>query len=316
MKKIFAVSLTIFLLSLFVFPSLSFGASSENLITHFAFTSLNPIVEGVIDNNSIALTVPTGTNVTALSPTIITSPYATVSPASGTPQDFTNGVAYTVTAENGTTKDYTAVIFFRDVIPSGMTVTMKPPTNTSVTFMLSGFPFNKEISFDVINYNVETPDYTDYQTSTTDNTGKTSFQFNGLSPGGHYQYSHSEAPNEMGSFWTTGTAGSKDKTNLSTSGGGLTAPCPEDGCGFNELMIVINKVINFIIFVMAVPIAAIMFAYAGFMLVTSGGASEQRTKAKGIFVSVAIGLALAAACWLIVHTLLSIVGYNGSWIGL
>ena len=67
---------------------------------------------------------------------------------------------------------------------------------------------------------------------------------------------------------------------------------------------------------MAIPIAAIMFAYAGFMLVTSGGASEQRTKAKGIFVSVAIGLALAAACWLIVHTLLSIVGYNGSWIGL
>jgi hypothetical protein len=59
-----------------------------------------------------------------------------------------------------------------------------------------------------------------------------------------------------------------------------------------------------------------MFAYAGLLLVLSGGASEKRTKAKNVFTNVAIGLVLAAAAWLIIHTVLSIVGFDGSWIGL
>lgn len=87
-------------------------------------------------------------------------------------------------------------------------------------------------------------------------------------------------------------------------------------CGFNDLLNMVNKVINFILIYMAVPIAAIMFAYAGFLLVFSGGEPAKRTKAKDVFVNVAIGLVIIAACWLIVHTILSIVGFDGSWIGL
>jgi hypothetical protein len=92
-------------------------------------------------------------------------------------------------------------------------------------------------------------------------------------------------------------------------------PCT-DNCGFNDLLTLVNTFINFILTRLAVPIAAIMFAYAGFLLVFSGGESSKRTKAKDIFINVAIGLVFVAACWLIIHTISSIVGYDGSWIGL
>lgn len=87
-------------------------------------------------------------------------------------------------------------------------------------------------------------------------------------------------------------------------------------CDFNAFMTLVNTVIKFILFNLAVPIAAIMFAYAGFLLVTAGGeAASARTKAKDIFTNAALGLILAAAAWLIIRTLLAILGYQGAWIG-
>jgi len=84
----------------------------------------------------------------------------------------------------------------------------------------------------------------------------------------------------------------------------------EGPCDFNAFMTLINKVIQFIFLYMAVPIAAIMFVYAGFLLVTSGGSTESRTKAKNIFTNALIGLVLAAAAWLIVTSILSILSYK------
>ena len=81
-------------------------------------------------------------------------------------------------------------------------------------------------------------------------------------------------------------------------------------CEFEHIFELINKVVNFALFQLALPIAAIMFAYAGFLMIFSGGESGKRTKAKGIFWNVALGLILAAASWLIIHTILGIVGYN------
>ncbi len=95
----------------------------------------------------------------------------------------------------------------------------------------------------------------------------------------------------------------------SDTNGNITNPC--DFAGFMEL---INNVIQFLLFKMAVPIAAIMFAYAGVLLVTAGG-GEAKTKAKHIFGNVVFGLVIAIAAWLIVRTILSILGFNGSWIG-
>lgn len=86
-------------------------------------------------------------------------------------------------------------------------------------------------------------------------------------------------------------------------------------CDFNALMHLINNVIKFILFNLAVPISAIVFFYAGFKMVTSGGSSEARTQAKNIFSSTVFGLAIAAGAWLIIRTLLSVLGYQGDWIG-
>ena len=88
-------------------------------------------------------------------------------------------------------------------------------------------------------------------------------------------------------------------------GGGVINPCK-----FEHIFELINKVVNFALFQLALPIAAVMFAYAGFLMIFSGGESGKRTKAKGIFWNVALGLILAAASWLIIHTILGIVGYN------
>lgn len=95
-------------------------------------------------------------------------------------------------------------------------------------------------------------------------------------------------------------------------------PCGTPGansCGFNDLFTLVNNVINFVLYSMVIPIAAIMFAYAGFELVTSGGSTEKRGIAKKVFTNAVIGLIISAAAWLIVHTILSILGFDATWIG-
>ena len=81
-------------------------------------------------------------------------------------------------------------------------------------------------------------------------------------------------------------------------------------------MALVNKLINYILIYLAVPLAAIMFVYAGGLMVTSGGSPESRNKAKEIFINVGIGIFCIAGSWIIIHTIFLIFGYSGSWIGL
>ncbi len=57
--------------------------------------------------NSVVVTMPFGTEVEALTPTIEVSEFATINPESDVEQDFTNPVEYVVTAEDGSTADWT-----------------------------------------------------------------------------------------------------------------------------------------------------------------------------------------------------------------
>ncbi|MEI8032486.1 MAG: hypothetical protein WCH05_03980 [Chlorobiaceae bacterium] len=85
-------------------------ASATTAINAFSFAS--PAVTGTVSeaDKTIALTVPYGTDVTALVPTIAITG-SSVSPASGTATNFTNPVTYTVSAADGrTTKDYRATV--------------------------------------------------------------------------------------------------------------------------------------------------------------------------------------------------------------
>ena len=102
-------------------------ADNEKSILSFRFDALDE--SGVIDQiaRKISFVLPAGTDVTQLVPTIEVSEGATVDPASGVAQDFTNPVTYTVTAQNGTTAVYTVTVVLEggDVEPMGKTVLIK-----------------------------------------------------------------------------------------------------------------------------------------------------------------------------------------------
>lgn len=74
----------------------------------------------------------------------------------------------------------------------------------------------------------------------------------------------------------------------------------EPACNFSYVIVLAQNVINFLIFNLAMPLAAISFAVAGIMMLTAGGNESQVAKAKGIFSAVFIGLIIALSAWLIV----------------
>ena len=78
-------------------------------ITAFSITS--PAAVGTITQAThlVTVTVPSGTNVTALAPGI-SHTGTSISPASGSAQDFTNPVVYTVTGSDSSTESYTVTV--------------------------------------------------------------------------------------------------------------------------------------------------------------------------------------------------------------
>ena len=82
-------------------------------------------------------------------------------------------------------------------------------------------------------------------------------------------------------------------------------------CNFSQVAKLINNVIHFLIFDMAMPIAAIVFMYAGFHLITGAGNPTKREHAKAIFWKVLLGLCLALASWLIIKWIMEGLGYVG-----
>lgn len=86
-----------------------------------------------------------------------------------------------------------------------------------------------------------------------------------------------------------------------------------DDCGFDDLIILIDKVINFLLFNLSIPLSAILFAYAGFMLMTAGGNESKISGAKQIFGGVLWGLLIAFGAWIIVHTILTALGLDSDY---
>lgn len=80
-------------------------------------------------------------------------------------------------------------------------------------------------------------------------------------------------------------------------------------CDFDYLMELVNNAITFALYFLATPLAAVFFAYAGFLYLTSGGNEENTKKAKKIIKNVLIGYVIALAAWLIVKTILVSLGF-------
>jgi len=121
--------------------------SSAKIITAFNFASLNPEVIGTIDenNHTVSLTVPFGTDVTALTPAIVISDKASINPNTNVVQNFTNPITYTVTAEDSSTQDYIA------------TVLIAPDPNPVILPSITGYTFNGNAGDITINPSATSP---------------------------------------------------------------------------------------------------------------------------------------------------------------
>jgi hypothetical protein len=99
----------IVLLSGIVFASCS-GNGNGNLsdakeITSFVIGD----AAGLLHEHTITVTVPYGTDITALEPVVLFIGNS-LNPASGAAQDFANPVTYRVTADDGSVREYTALV--------------------------------------------------------------------------------------------------------------------------------------------------------------------------------------------------------------
>jgi len=83
-------------------------------------------------------------------------------------------------------------------------------------------------------------------------------------------------------------------------------------CDFSYVMLLINNVIQFLLFGIATPLAALVIMYAGFQLLFSGGSSEAKTKAKNVIKNLIVGYIIALAAWLIVNTIFKALGFTGT----
>lgn len=79
-------------------------------------------------------------------------------------------------------------------------------------------------------------------------------------------------------------------------------PCNGPDCTFDSFVQLGQNLINFLI-VLSIPLTAIAFAWAGFLMVTSAGSEEKIKQGKAIFGKVLIGFIFILSAWLIVYTI-------------
>lgn len=96
-----------------------------------------------------------------------------------------------------------------------------------------------------------------------------------------------------------------DASSLIPCGNVVKNGVVDDPCQYKHLVELAKNVINFLIFKIAAPLGAVMFAYAGFLYLTNGGNESKIKEAHGIFLYVFWGLVVALAAWLIVNFILT-----------
>lgn len=90
-------------------------------------------------------------------------------------------------------------------------------------------------------------------------------------------------------------------------------PCGQDGpllengrqaCGFPQLIQLLINIMDFLLFIVAPIIMVLTILYAGFLMLFSGGSTENISKAKGLFLKAVIGMAIAMSAWIFIKFIL------------
>jgi putative copper export protein len=82
--------------------------------------------------------------------------------------------------------------------------------------------------------------------------------------------------------------------------------CKNGNCTLNDLISLAQNLITAMV-IFSTFLAVIAFAYAGFILLTSGGSESEKTKAKSVFTKVLIGYLWILGAWLLVYTITSVL---------
>jgi len=83
-------------------------------------------------------------------------------------------------------------------------------------------------------------------------------------------------------------------------------------CTLADFFVLLGNIYNFIVNMIAAPLATIALLIGGIMMLTSGGNPTQFGKGKQILIYAIIGLCLAFGSMLIIKTLLTAMGYKYS----
>ncbi|MEI6605151.1 MAG: DUF2341 domain-containing protein [Verrucomicrobiota bacterium] len=167
----------------------------------------------VINGSNLVLTVPPAQSRT-LAPTFTISPLATLSPPSGSSQDFTNPVTYTVTAENGNTNTYTVTVQTYDTWTrhgSLFILTTPAGANLAATASETNFPLLVRLNANNFNFAEAQSDGRDIRFSTVAGAPLS------------YQIEQWDASNSQAALWVkipaiTGNARQEIKMHWSRTG--------------------------------------------------------------------------------------------------
>lgn len=78
-------------------------------------------------------------------------------------------------------------------------------------------------------------------------------------------------------------------------------PCEGPDCNFASIVELADRIMDFLLFYIAMPAATLLFLYAGFLYASAGAKPSNVKKATEIFQNVFWGFILALSAWLIVN---------------
>ncbi|MBX4201227.1 hypothetical protein KW786_03875 [Candidatus Parcubacteria bacterium] len=90
----------------------------------------------------------------------------------------------------------------------------------------------------------------------------------------------------------------------------LHLKCP---CEFGHIFIMMKNIFDFAVFKITIPLAAFFVVVGGILLLVSGGNPGLADRGKAILKSAAIALLLVFGSWLIINTVLTLLGYSIVW---
>lgn len=80
-------------------------------------------------------------------------------------------------------------------------------------------------------------------------------------------------------------------------------PCDGPNCNLESFVTLVQNLLNFLVY-LAVIGAALLFAWAGWLYLSSADNVSQRVKATKVFKNVAIGLIIMIGAWVLIDSLL------------